>query len=262
MAEAKPAKRYQCTRCLHIANRIALVRHLARKKPCRARGSWPPDKPPEMVVVYVRDATSTGGTEATVTIDAVKDAMRSVLQSSPVQYNISATNTINNNININIVGFGKEVLSHMTADRLKRIYESTPLGEVLARVIEAIYFDPALKGKNATFIMPPPGNPCNTYAVVRDPTVPNTTQFLPATEVANTVAQRGVDVIDESINIEESTLYCTLEPSLHKKLDTHIDRLTELLNDDTAETESVLSNVSAQLSDMTRRANITISVTV
>lgn len=52
---SKSVKRYQCTRCLYTSHHMALVRHLARKKQCRAACPWPFDKPPEMIVVYVRD---------------------------------------------------------------------------------------------------------------------------------------------------------------------------------------------------------------
>ncbi|KAG2498398.1 hypothetical protein HYH03_003657 [Edaphochlamys debaryana] len=162
----------------------------------------------------------------------------------------------NNNIQVNILGFGNEDLSHVTSERLRQIYESTPVKDILCRVIELLYFDGGSRGRNSTFIMPPPGTPGNQYAVIREPTDPRRIIFAPADDVARHVATKGVDVIDESINIDDSSIYCELESELHGRIDDHVTKLADILeNEPTSEKgREITYKVSAALSDITRIA--------
>lgn len=109
---------------------------------------------------------------------------------------------------------------------------STPVKDVLNKVLDVLYFDDDMKGKNATFLMPKPGNPANSYAVVKDPKNPTRCKFIPASDVALEAAKQGVDVMDFSINDDSSQYYCELEPDLYDELDEHVTKLNDVLQNE------------------------------
>lgn len=111
---------------------------------------------------------------------------------------------------------------------------------VIGRVIELLYFDKGSQGRNATFVMPPPGV---THALIREPSNPQRLTFAPAKDIAHQVATKGVDV-------EDSKIYCELNSNLHSRIDDHVTELNEPHSHkgDTIirEVSSVLSNMSLQ----------------